>query len=208
VTAAHIVDWQKKPTGSSPVGLPLIQDSTRPGAPSRGRSRVWLSRPVAGSEACASSRPPTEKATPACELPSQLVASPARLINSVQRPFARWLRKGRTATRWRLPPEAPRARMVVNRRSPIRSRGRTPGGTTEISAASRAGLARRDWSVQKRGQAPFAGTALRVLRTKGACPLLEPETTLQAAWPSHALAVPSCLADLPVQTGQRLTSIQ
>ena len=36
--------------------------------------------------------------------------------------------------------------MVVNRRSPIRSRGRTPAGTTEISAASRSRLARPVWS--------------------------------------------------------------
>ncbi|MBU4270281.1 MAG: glycosyltransferase [Planctomycetes bacterium] len=37
--------------------------------------------------------------------------------------------------------------------------------------------------ARKRGQAPFAGTALRVLRTKGACPLFRPEESSEpVAW--------------------------
>ena len=200
--------FAKKPTGGFPVGLPLIQDSLRPGAPSRGEAGPGHRGQLPAARLGASSRPPTEKATPS--LPASV---PARRIagttnNSVQRPLARWLGKGRTTTRWRLPPEAPCARMVVNRRSPIRSRGERRGGRRRFPRGPALSLRNETGPGSKKGQAPFAGTALRVLRTKGACPVFGPGN-----YPSSGLAKPRpccpiLFSGLAGPPGQGLTSIR
>ena len=49
-----------------------------------------------------------------------------------------------------------------------------PLGTVTKRLSRAYSLLRETWR-RKRGQAPFAGTALRVLRTKGACPLFPKE---------------------------------